>query len=62
MSKASNMSAPVGLFDAPYDLDRILDFWLSLPKAARDPWWPTTTCRPRPRATKPSVAASPAKS
>lgn len=40
MSASSNMCAPVGLLDAPYDLDRILDFWLSLPVAAREPWWP----------------------
>jgi hypothetical protein len=40
VSAPSNMNAPVGLLDAPYDLDRILDFWLSLPNAARDPWWP----------------------
>ncbi|MBK6942981.1 MAG: hypothetical protein IPH13_22650 [Planctomycetes bacterium] len=30
---------PSGLLDAPYDIGRLLDYWLSLPAIAREPWW-----------------------
>ncbi len=36
---------PTGLLDAPYDLERLLDYWLSLPSSTRAPWWTAADAR-----------------